>query len=51
MQVLEGPVHRLDEGDTGAVMRSLEVRPEWTSSFASGAEILPELFKAMCDGD
>lgn len=51
VQVLEGPVHRLDEGDTGAVMRSLEARPEWSSSFASGAEILPELVKAMRDGD
>jgi len=47
VQILEGPVHRLDEGDIDSVMRGLTAQPEWTSSFASGAEILPELVKAM----
>ncbi|SCW59918.1 NAD(P)-dependent dehydrogenase, short-chain alcohol dehydrogenase family [Sphingobium faniae] len=47
VQILEGPVHRLSEGDLDTVMRGLDAQPEWTSSFASGAEILPELAKAM----
>lgn len=51
VQVLEGPVRRLDEGDVDSVMRSLEALPEWTSSFASGAEILPELVKALRHGN
>ncbi|ATI80712.1 SDR family NAD(P)-dependent oxidoreductase [Sphingobium yanoikuyae] len=44
-QILEGPVHRLAEGSIDAVMRSLTAQPEWPSSFASGAEILPEMVK------
>ena len=47
VQILEGPVHRLSEGDIDSVMRGLTAQPEWNSSFASGAEILPELVKAM----
>ncbi|PJG46065.1 short-chain dehydrogenase [Sphingobium sp. LB126] len=47
VQILEGPVHQLSEGDIDSVMRGLTAQPEWTSSFASGAEILPELVKAM----
>lgn len=45
-QVLEGEVHHLSDGGLGTVMESLTARPEWTSSFASGAEILPEMMKA-----
>lgn len=45
-QILEGPVHQLSEGDIDMVMASLTAQPEWTSSFASGAEILPEMVKA-----
>lgn len=45
VQILEGPVQRLSDGNVDAVMRSLEPLPEWTSSFASGAEILPEMAK------
>lgn len=44
-QILEGPVHRLSDGPIGEVMERLERRPEWSSSFASGAEILPEMVK------
>ncbi|AEG51241.1 3-oxoacyl-(acyl-carrier-protein) reductase [Sphingobium chlorophenolicum L-1] len=47
VQILEGPVRQLSEGDIDSVMRSLTAQPEWTSSFASGAEIMPELVKAM----
>ena len=47
VQIIEGPVHSLSEGDVDSVMRSLTTAPEWSSSFASGAEILPELVKAM----
>lgn len=47
VQILEGPVHQLSEGDIDSVMRGLTAQPEWTSSFASGAEIMPELVKAM----
>lgn len=46
-QILEGPVRQLCEGDIDTVMASLTAQPEWTSSFASGTEILPELVKAM----
>lgn len=46
-QILEGAVHRLEEGDIDTVMRGLTAQPEWTSSFASGEEILPELVQAM----
>jgi NAD(P)-dependent dehydrogenase (short-subunit alcohol dehydrogenase family) len=42
-QIVEGPVHALSEGDIGTVMDSLIAQPEWTSSFASGAEIMPEM--------
>ncbi|WP_313808800.1 SDR family NAD(P)-dependent oxidoreductase [Sphingobium sp.] len=45
-QILEGPVHRLAEGDIDTVMHALDRQPEWTSSFASGAEIMPEMVKA-----
>jgi hypothetical protein len=47
VQILEGPVRRLSDGDIDSVMRGLTAQPEWTSSFASGAEIMPELVKAM----
>lgn len=47
VQILEGPVRRVSQGDVDSVMRALAAAPEWTSSFASGAEILPELVKAM----
>ncbi|PNQ04227.1 SDR family NAD(P)-dependent oxidoreductase [Sphingobium fuliginis ATCC 27551] len=47
VQILEGPVRQLSEGDIDSVMRGLTAQPEWTSSFASGAEIMPELVKAM----
>lgn len=43
-QVLEGPVCRLSDGGIRAVMDKLVPQPEWTSSFASGAEIMPEMF-------
>lgn len=46
VQIIEGAVHSLSEGPIDRVMRSLDARPEWTSSFASGAEILPEIAKA-----
>lgn len=44
-QIIEGPVQSLAGADVDAVMSSLEAQPEWTSSFASGAEILPEMAK------
>lgn len=47
VQILEGPVHRLSEGDIDSVMRSLVAQPEWTSSFASGVQILPEMAAAQ----
>jgi len=46
VQVLEGPVRLLSGGSIGEVMGSLTAQPEWVSSFASGAEILPEMAKA-----
>lgn len=46
VQVLEGPVHALSGGSIADVMASLTPQPEWSSSFASGAEILPEMVKA-----
>jgi len=46
VQIVEGAVHHLSEGPVDAVMRGLEAQPEWNSSFASGAEILPEIAKA-----
>lgn len=45
VQILEGPVHRLADGDIDTVMNGLTAQPEWSSSFASGAEILPEMVK------
>ena len=45
VQILEGPVHHLSEGPVDTVMRALVAQPEWGSSFASGAEILPEMTK------
>ena len=45
-QIVEGPVHSLSEGDIGAVMDSLIAQPEWSSSFTSGAQIMPEMVKA-----
>ncbi len=47
VQILEGPVRHLTGGDIDSVMRGLVAQSEWTSSFASGAEIMPELIKAM----
>lgn len=46
VQILEGAVHHLSEGPVDSVMRGLGSQPEWASSFASGAEILPEIAKA-----
>lgn len=46
VQILEGPIHNLADGPIDQVMQSLERQPEWTSSFASGAELMPELAKA-----
>ena len=46
VQVLEGPVRSLSDGSIAEVMGSLTAQPEWASSFASGAEILPEIAKA-----
>jgi short-subunit dehydrogenase len=43
VQILEGPVHRLDHADVDALMRGLPLEPEWQSSFASGAEIMPDM--------
>lgn len=45
-QILEGTVHSLAEGPVSTVMDSLVPQFEWTSSFHSGSEILPELAKA-----
>lgn len=45
-QILEGPVHALAEGSIDQIMESLPAEHEWTSSFASGAGILPELAAA-----
>jgi NAD(P)-dependent dehydrogenase (short-subunit alcohol dehydrogenase family) len=47
VQILEGPLHNLSEGTLDEVMSGLETQPEWTSSFASGAELMPELAKAV----
>lgn len=44
-QIIEGPVHRLAGGSIDMVMSSLDAQPEWASSFASGADILPEMVK------
>ena len=44
-QVLEGPVHKTTGGDLDSVMNGLERQPEWTSSFASGAEIFPAMME------
>jgi NAD(P)-dependent dehydrogenase (short-subunit alcohol dehydrogenase family) len=46
VQILEGPLHSLSEATLDEVMAGLEKQPEWTSSFASGAELMPELAKA-----
>lgn len=43
VQILEGPVHRLDYANVDGLMRGLPLEPEWQSSFASGAEIMPEM--------
>ena len=47
VQILEGPLHNLSEGTLDEVMSGLETQPEWASSFASGAELMPELAKAV----
>ncbi|ATE63936.1 SDR family NAD(P)-dependent oxidoreductase [Rhizorhabdus dicambivorans] len=47
VQILEGPIEDLSSGTLDEVMARLEPNPEWTSSFASGAELMPELAKAM----
>ena len=46
VQILEGPIQELASGTIDEVMARLEPQPEWTSSFASGAELMPELSKA-----
>lgn len=45
VQIIEGPVHSLSAGSIDDVMSGLDAQPEWTSSFASGAEIMPEMMK------
>ncbi|ABQ66705.1 short-chain dehydrogenase/reductase SDR [Rhizorhabdus wittichii RW1] len=46
VQILEGPIEELSSGPIDEVMARLEPKPEWTSSFASGAELMPELANA-----
>lgn len=46
VQILEGPIHKLADGPIDQVMQSIEQQPEWTSSFASGAALMPELANA-----
>ena len=46
VQILEGPIHDLADGTLDEVMTRLEHQPEWTSSFASAAEMMPEFAKA-----
>lgn len=46
VQIMEGPVHSLSQAGIDTVMESLVAQPEWSSSFASGAEIMPEMAKA-----
>lgn len=45
VQILEGPVREIGGGDIDEVMRDLPRENEWTSSFESGAEIMPEMSK------
>jgi NAD(P)-dependent dehydrogenase (short-subunit alcohol dehydrogenase family) len=45
VQILEGPLREIGESDIGEVMHDLPRQREWTSSFASGAEIMPEMSK------
>jgi len=47
VQTIEGPIEDLNSGPTDEVMGRLVPQPEWTSSYASGAEVLPELVKAL----
>jgi NAD(P)-dependent dehydrogenase (short-subunit alcohol dehydrogenase family) len=47
VQILEGPIQDLSSATLDEVMERLEPQPEWTSSFASGAELMPELAKAI----
>ena len=47
VQVLEGPVVALDGDDADTAMARLGLLPEWTSSFHSGSELLPEIAAAM----
>lgn len=46
VQILEGPIQDLSSGTIDEVMARLEPQPEWTSSFASGAELMPDMAKA-----
>lgn len=46
VQILEGPIEQLSSGTIEEVMARLQPQPEWSSSFASGAELMPELAKA-----
>lgn len=46
-QILEGPVHRLDEAPVAEVMERLVPEFEWTSSFHSATELLPEIARAQ----
>ncbi|HZU62842.1 MAG TPA: short-chain dehydrogenase, partial [Novosphingobium sp.] len=50
VQLLEGPVHRLADGDIASVMQGIAALPEWSSSFASGAQILPAIAAAATIG-
>lgn len=43
VQILEGPVRSIDQADLDGTMRGLPLEPEWQNSFASGAEIMPEM--------
>lgn len=43
VQILEGPVHPVDQANLDGVMRDLPFEPEWQSSFASGLEIMPAM--------
>ena len=47
VQIIEGPVRAIADGGVDAAMAGLTPLPEWSDSFASGTEILPEMTKGM----
>lgn len=47
VQTLESPVEDVESAPIEEVMARLTAKPEWTSSYASGAEVLPDLVKAL----